>query len=168
MERTTSKFPENYSINNSVSYVSEFFDYSNLTAQIRDNINSFQRITEGLKITDQFNFSTSNLLKNLSNIYKVQTTVAEEEKEISIVVSLFSKVDRVESIYAKYDNGYYDIKIFTTNDKYDAELMERLFNIEDTIFEVMGTENFNFEYLPAKYLSPKGVLSEKYYIIFKG
>jgi len=32
MERTTSKLPENYSINNSVSYVSEFFDYSNLTA----------------------------------------------------------------------------------------------------------------------------------------
>lgn len=73
MERTTSKLPENYSINNSVSYVSEFFDYNNLTAQIRDDINSFQRITEGLKITDQFNFSTSNLLKNLSNIYKVQT-----------------------------------------------------------------------------------------------
>ena len=168
MERTTSKLPENYSINNSVSYVSEFFDYSNLTAQIRDNINSFQRITEGLKITDQFNFSTSNLLENLSNIYKLQTTVAEEEREISIVVSLFSKVDRVESIYAKYDNRFYDIKIFTANDKYDAELMERLFNIEDTIFEVMGTENFNFEYLPAKYLNPKDVLSENYYIIFKG
>jgi hypothetical protein len=168
MERTTSKLPENYSINNSVSYVSEFFDYSNLTAQIRDNINFFQRITEGLKSTDQFNFSTSNLLKNLSNIYKVQTTLAEEEKEISIVVSLFSKVDRVESIYAKCDNGFYDIKIFTANDKYDAELMERLFNIEDTIFEVMETENFNFEYLPAKYLNTKDVLSEKYYIIFKG
>jgi len=81
---------------------------------------------------------------------------------------LFSKVDRVESIYAKYDNGFYDIKIFTANDKYDAELMERLFNIEDTIFEVMETENFNFEYLPAKYLNTKDVLSEKYYIIFKG
>jgi hypothetical protein len=164
-ERTISNsYYEDSIYNDSLPLFDELFPYS----QIAENISKRIKFSEDFMISDNLAVSAVNLLKNLSNFYKIRTLDLSAEKEISIIVSLYSKVNQVNSIYAKYENNSYYLKIFTDNKKYDTELMDRLFNIEDKILDFIEEKSFDFEYIPVNYINPEDVLSGKYYIIYKG
>ena len=82
------------------------------------------------------------------------------------IANQFTSVPRVKCIYTDDYQGIKRFLIFTTNRKYDNELMEHLLSIEKDIRQ-SNTMPLSFEYIPRLIDSPDDMLSKDAKLIYK-
>jgi len=74
---------------------------------------------------------------------------------LSIIVQKFRKIEKVKSIYVQRYREELRIFVFLSGDKYDANLLDELLDIEYEIRKMFPDIVFQFFYLPASFFEKK-------------
>lgn len=129
--------------------------------RIKDIVEHFEDLT-----LEKFENNVFKAAEELSfTLSPVNNYIFNNTELMISIISLFLEIKQVFDIYVKCEDNVYDFKIFTDNVKYDTELMDKLFKIEDKLFELFENEDFNIDFLPVRYLDPDDILFDKYYKI---
>lgn len=129
--------------------------------RIKDIVEHFEDLT-----LEKFENNVFKTAEELSfTLSPVNNYIFNNTELMISIISLFLEIKQVFDIYVKCEDNVYDFKIFTDNVKYDTELMDKLFKIEDKLFELFENEDFNIDFLPVRYLDPDDILFDKYYKI---
>ncbi|MGB5925209.1 MAG: hypothetical protein WBH01_03850 [Dehalococcoidia bacterium] len=125
--------------------------------------------------TEYANLSSRNYVEKA--LYYFLGPVEEKEEELELeVVKRFKELDEVELIYADIYMESERFKIFTSNTRYDDDLMDKLLGIEFELRSIYRDSFPRFEYIPRIYDSideivrrgSKLIYKRGYYVILGG
>jgi len=131
--------------------------------------------TDDIIDVEYANFSSKNFVERLLHCFLEPVAEKDEELELEIAKK-FKELDEVELIYVDTYMESKRFKIFTSNTRYDDQLMDKLLEIEFEFKSIYRDSFPRFEYIPRIYDSvseivrkgSKLIYRRGYYVIFSG